>query len=263
MEPAIKYIQCRQARDRDYIQEAVSSLWEMCFEDSPAYIRGFCRGMPLHGAVLAADRDIVIGMVLLLHPDPDRKAYYGYAVCTHPAYRGQGICQKLHEKIREICRWEHAGYFVHPAQPGLEPFYQKMGLDTLLWENTVDIIEKNTVVWEQLSPRAYVQMRELYFASAGLCSWNADAVDYMCRYGYRAVGFSLEGFSCGVFLLEEERLVCEVCAPSHLLMRAASCAAGALGGNAAVRLPGSIHSGICAVMGFGMEKDFYFNLYME
>ncbi len=120
MKPAINFIRCRQAYDREQIWETVYSLWEICFGDSPAYIRQFCREMPLYGAVFASDGDRVIGIALLLQPDISRKAYYGYAVCTHPAWRGQGICQKIHEKIRKICSREHAGYFVRPAEPGLE-----------------------------------------------------------------------------------------------------------------------------------------------
>lgn len=263
MEPAINFIRCRQAYDREQIWELASSLWEICFGDSPAYIRQFCREMPLYGAVFASDGNRVIGMALLLQPDISRKAYYGYAVCTHPDWRGRGICQKIHKKIREICSREHAGYFVRPAEPGLEHFYQKMGLKTLLWENTMDICGECVVTPESIRPDAYVRLREMYFASDGLCGWNADAVDFMCRFGYRAVGFSLKGAPCGAFLLEEERLVCEVCAPKHLLMHAASCAAGALGGHAAIRLSGDIHSGTCSVMGFGIKEDFYFNLYIE
>ena len=263
MEPAVNFIRCQQACDRERIWKAVSPLWEKCFGDSPAYIRQFCRKMPLYGAVLASDGDQTIGMALLLQPDASQRAYYGYAVCTHPAWRGQGICKKIHEKIRDICSQVHAGYFVRPAEPKLEYFYQKLGLKTLLWENTIGIAGENTVALKPLRPDAYVRLREMYFASAGLCGWNADAVDFMCRFGYQAVGFSLEGVPCGAFLLEEERLVCEVCAPEHLLMCAASCAANALVGHAAVRLPGNIHSGKCSVMGFGIEKAFYFNLYIE
>lgn len=263
MEPAINFIQCRQAYDREQIWKAVSSIWKKCFGDSPAYIRQFCWKMPLYGAVLASDGDQTIGMALLLQPDVSQRAYYGYAVCTHPAWRGQGICQKIHEKIREICSREQAGYFVRPAEPNLEHFYQKLGLKTLLWENTMDMIGENIVTLESIRPDAYVRLREMYFIPAGLCGWNADAVDFMCRFGYQAVGFSLEGVPCGAFLLEDERLVCEICAPEHLLMRAASCVAGGLGGRAAVRLPGDIHSGTCSVMGFGIKEDFYFNLYIE
>lgn len=263
MKPAIIFIRCRQACDRERIRERVSPIWEKCFGDSPAYIRQFCWEMPLYGAVLASDGDQTIGMALLLQPDISQKAYYGYAICTHPAWRGQGICQKIHEKIREICSQEHAGYFVRPAEPELEHFYQKLGLKTLLWENTMDMIGEYVATLEPIRPDAYVRLREMYFASAGLCGWNAGAVDFMCRFGYRAVGFSLDGAPCGAFLLEEEQLVCEVCAPEHLLMCAASCVVNALGGRAAVRFPGNIHSGKCSVMGFDIEKDFYFNLYIE
>jgi len=263
MDPAINFIQCRQAYDRERIWKTASLLWEICFGDSPAYIRQFCREMPLYGAVFASDGNWVIGMALLLQPDISQRMYYGYAVCTHPDWRGRGICQKIHEKIYEICSREHAGYFVRPAEPGLEHFYQKLGLKTLLGENIIKMVGENAVALESIRPDAYVRLREMYFASAGLCGWNTDAVDFMCRFGYRAVGFSLEGAPCGAFLLEDERLVCEVCAPKNLLMRAASYAAGALRGCAAVRLPEDVHSGTCSVMGLGIEKDFYFNLYIE
>lgn len=263
MKPAIKLLHCQCMCDREYIIDAVSELWQICFEDSAEYIQQFCRKMPLHGAVIALDTGKTVGMALLLRPDFRKRAYYGYSVCTHPDYRGHGICQKIHEEIHGICKREHAGYFVRPAKADLAGFYRKLGLDTLLWETAMEVTGENTAAWTQLAPDAYVHIRKRYFAPAGLCAWDEGAVNFMCCWGYRAIGFSLNGTECAAFLLEEEKLICEVCAPKYLLDRAASCAAAALGGHAVVRRPESAHGGCSAVMGFGIERDFYFNLYFE
>ena len=261
MKPAIEFLQCRQESDRDCIYQRVFKLWEDCFADDREYIWEFCHDMPLYGAVLAMDGEKAAGMALLLQPDASIVAYYGYGVCTHPAYRGQGICRKIHEKIRMICEKNRAGYFVRPAARELTELYQKLGLQTLLWEDERIMTTGEVYSHMLLSPEEYAEIRRKYYPAG--CHWDADAIRFMCRHGYTAAGFSLNGTTCAAFLSEEERIVCEICAPEHLLERAAVYAASALGGQAMVRFPGDKQCGHDAVMGYGVQENFYFNLYLE
>jgi hypothetical protein len=263
MEPVIEFLQCHQRADRDKIYRAVSALWTLAFGDSEEYIWQFCQDMPLVGAVLAMSEKYVAGMALLLQPDAAQNAYYGYSVCTHPGERGRGICRRIHEKIRAVCEERRAGYFVRPAEHALIELYGKLGLKTLQWEDERIVTTDKVISHTLLSPKAYAQIRQQYFASSDLYAWDAEAIRFMCQQGYTAAGFSLEGTSCAAFLLERERIVCEICAPDTLLDRAAICAASALGGQAMVRLPGNKHMGYSAVMGYGTKENFYFNLYIE
>lgn len=263
MEPVIEFLQCRQRTDRDKIYRTVSALWSLSFGDSEEYIWQFCQDMPLVGAVLAMDGENVAGMALLLQPDATKNAYYGYSVCTHPSYRGRGICKRIHEKIRAVCEEQRAGYFVRPAEHKLVELYGKLGLETLQWEDERRVTTDKVISHTLLSPEEYVQLRQQYFAASGLCAWDAGALRFMCQQGYTAVGFSLEDMNCAAFLLERERIVCEICAPDSLLDRAAVCTASALGGQAMVRLPGNKHMECGAVMGYGTGENFYFNLYIE
>ncbi len=263
MESVIEFLQCRQKADRDRIYRTVSALWALSFGDSEEYIWQFCQDMPLAGAVLARDGEHVAGMALLLQPDSAKNAYYGYGVCTHPDDRGRGICKRIHEKIRTVCRKRGAGYFVHPADPSLIPLYGKLGLEILQWDDQRIVTTDKVISHALLTPEEYARLRQQYFASAGLCTWGESALRFMCQQGYTAVGFSVEGADCAAFLLEEERIVCEICAPDPLLERAAVCASSALGGQAMVRFPGNKRLGSGAVMGYGTEENFYFNLYIE
>lgn len=263
MEPVIEFLQCRQNADRDKIYSAVSALWALSFKDSQEYIWQFCQDMPLIGAVLAKDGERTAGLALLLQPDPAKKLYYGYGVCTHPDDRGRGICTRIHEKIRSICEDGGAGYFVRPADPSLIPLYDRLGLQILQWEDQRIVTTDKVISHALLSPEEYARLRERYFAAAGLCAWDTSALQFMCREGYTAAGFSVEGTECAAFLLEEERIVCEICAPGSLLEQAAIYAASALGGQAVVRFPGNKRLDSGAVMGYGTEEAFYFNLYME
>ena len=261
MEPVIEFLRCHNRTDRDRLFAAVFNLWRECFCDDKEYIWGFCQDMPLYGGMLALHGEKTVGMALLLQPDEGTAAYYGYGVCTHPAYRGKGICRKLHEEIRILCRQENAGYFVRPAARDLIELYRKLGLEPLLWEDVQIVTTGEVYSHRLLSPGEYAKVRSKYYPAG--CLWSTEAIQFMCRHGYTAVGFSLEGSTCAAFLLEQERIVCELCAPEHLLERAAVCAASALGGQGVVRLSGGAERKDVAVMGWGVPQDFYFNLYLE
>lgn len=263
MEPVIEFLQCWEQADRDRIYSAVSALWSLSFGDSEEYIWQFCQDMPLIGAVLARDREHVVGMALLLQPDSAKDIYYGYGICTHPDNQGQGICRRIHEKICAVCARRAAGYFVHPADASLISLYERLGLEILQWEDQRIVTTDRVIPHALLTPEKYARIRHRYFASSGLCAWDERALRFMCEQGYTAVGFSVEGTDCAAFLLEEERIVCEICAPDFLLERAAIYAASALGGQAMVCFPGNKRLGSGAVMGYGTEDNFYFNLYME
>ncbi|MCD8385679.1 MAG: GNAT family N-acetyltransferase, partial [Bacteroidales bacterium] len=117
---------CRRALVGQYC-----ALWADVFGDSPEYIADVVGhiGVP----VLVTQAHVVVSGTLLVPYDIDLgdrvvKAYYLYAVLTHPRFRGRGYADRLMHKAHDEARRRGADFcFLCPADDRLLKYYRYFG----------------------------------------------------------------------------------------------------------------------------------------
>lgn len=122
-------------------EPVLQHLWHIAFGDPPDATACFFAELyqPGTATVWEADGTVVSAIYCLdagTTPMPDnasRRTAYAYALATLPAYRGQGIGAQV-TKAAIQASFE-AGFdcnLICPAEPGLFPYYNKLGYDTIL-----------------------------------------------------------------------------------------------------------------------------------
>lgn len=93
-----------------------------------------------------------------------QKQAYIYAVVTHPAYRGRGLCRRLIEDTHQhLAALGYAAALLVPAEEGLREMYQKMG-----YRNCTSVsafsCDAGTipVTIEAIGPADYARMRRSF-----------------------------------------------------------------------------------------------------
>lgn len=93
-----------------------------------------------------------------------QKQAYIYAVVTHPAYRGRGLCRRLMEDSHQhLAALGYAAALLVPAEEGLRQMYQKMG-----YRNCSAVSEFSCdagtmpVTIEAIGPADYARMRRSF-----------------------------------------------------------------------------------------------------
>ncbi len=107
------------------------ALWALCFEEPEEEVREAIAALAAGGAtslcLLRGDRILSQGMLLPLTLTEGRGLYL-YALCTHPAERGQGLLRRLIEEAVAFARRE--GFFflcLIPGDASLFEVYRRMG----------------------------------------------------------------------------------------------------------------------------------------
>mgnify|MGYP002513826376 CR=1 FL=1 len=112
--------------------------------------------------------------------DKSYSAYYIYAVCTEPSYRGSGIMKKAFSYLEDLVVARKIDYvFLVPANEGLFSMYKKLGFKTgLTYEeevvrcgNATPSEEFNTC----LNYKKYSSFREKYSCSVPLVTLKEKA----------------------------------------------------------------------------------------
>lgn len=121
--------------ESDY--ENLKSLWKTTFDDSEESLDSFFKNTVSPERVLAFfDAEKPVSALYMLESEilSDEKvysAYYIYAVCTHPDYRGKGLMKSLFEKLFTVARERRIDYlFLVPEEDYLFEIYEKIGFKT-------------------------------------------------------------------------------------------------------------------------------------
>lgn len=112
----------------------MKELWHACFGDSFSYIdRFFSALFELENTLVYVKENRIASMLFLLPATlGGRNAYYLYAACTHPDFRGVGCMGELIERAAAVA--EQRGIFsiaLMPAEKSLFDYYERHGFVSL------------------------------------------------------------------------------------------------------------------------------------
>jgi len=110
----------------------VRQLWKLVFSESDRFLdHFFSLAYAPERCLCAWEGKSLAGM---LHWLPCRRGedpmVYLYAVATHPAYRGKGVCRALMSAAHETLTSQGiTGCLLYPQEEGLREMYRKMGYE--------------------------------------------------------------------------------------------------------------------------------------
>ncbi len=130
-----KLFEIRTAKPEDY--EELKKLWAKCFDDSSEVIDNFFKNTVTPENVVATfDRDKAVNAMYLVECEikicgVKYNAFYIYAVCTDPLYRGKGIMTNAFDFLYALASRRKTDYlFLVPASESLFGMYEKLGFKT-------------------------------------------------------------------------------------------------------------------------------------
>lgn len=111
---------------------SLRTLWKDTFGDDDAFLDSFfSTAFSPDRSLCTLIEDKVVGMLYwfdCIHNG--QKIAYLYAVATHKAYRGRGICHSLIDATHHFLKERgYAGVILVPAEPHLFDFYKKQGYE--------------------------------------------------------------------------------------------------------------------------------------
>ncbi len=130
--------------ESDY--ENLKKLWTTSFDDSKESLDFFFENTVSPDRVLVVfDDDKAVSALYMLECEIliDKKeysAYYVYAVCTHPDYRGKGLMKSLFRELFKVAKDRGTDYlFLVPEEEYLFGIYEKIGFKTgfYYWEEEI------------------------------------------------------------------------------------------------------------------------------
>lgn len=120
--------------ESDY--EKLKTLWKTAFDDGDESLDFFFKNTVSPERVLAVFRgDMPVSALYMLESDviisgKEYSAYYIYAVCTHPDFRGRGLMKSLFNRLFEIAGARDIDYlFLVPEEEYLFEVYKKQGFE--------------------------------------------------------------------------------------------------------------------------------------
>ena len=210
-------------------KEGLRQLWKLAFGDSDAFLDGFfSTGYAPQRCRYLSDGDLVTAALYWLDcAYMDEKYAYLYAVATHPAYRGQGLCHQLMEKTHDHLKAQgYAGAVLVPQEESLRTFYGKMGYKTMsnIGEFTV-VPGENPAPLRRIDAREYATLRRQYLPEGGLLQ-EGESLAFLETYAnfYAGEDFLLAAYREDSFLWAMELLGNREAAPG--ILKALDCVRG-------------------------------------
>ncbi len=236
----------------------IASLWGQAFGDEKDFVLDFYKKMPVEFTAAVFCNGELASMAAILSVG---EGYYGYAVCTREALRGNGLCKKLFEGIKEKCERDKRELFIHPATESLSLFYRRLGFTEVLSSYEVKTPGYGICNVTKCSPAEYYRIRDLYFGGGSYYPWSVGALAFMNENGTSYFSAIIDGEECAAAI--SDGVIIELCAPEYNCGKACSAFLQNENGMGRVRfLTPASHGGEVAVMSLS-GKDVYFNLFFE
>ena len=150
----------------------LKSLWEDVFGDSRKVIDNFFnKTARLENIVCAFHGGKPVSVLYAIDSTvylngEEKKAYYVYAVCSHPLYRGKGYMALTFSFLEKLSVERDVSYlFLVPAEKSLFSMYEKLGFSVGFTRNRNVINKYDTSVFngkiKQLSFENYINCRKV------------------------------------------------------------------------------------------------------
>ncbi len=130
--------------------ESLKALWQTAFDDQKESLDFFFRNTVSPERVLAAFDGVEPVSVLymleseIVTGEKAYSAYYIYAVCTHPDYRGRGLMKSLFNELFKISADRGIDYlFLVPEEKYLFDIYGKLGFKNGFYYSTKEVYKKD------------------------------------------------------------------------------------------------------------------------
>ena len=150
-----KSFEIRHPRVSEY--ESLKALWQTAFDDKKESLDFFFRNTVSPERVLAAfDAGEPVSVLYMLESEIEENekthsAYYIYAVCTHPKYRGMGLMKSLFNKLFMVAADRGVDYlFLVPEQEYLFGVYEKLGFKNGFYYSEKEVYKSD---YEKLSSK--------------------------------------------------------------------------------------------------------------
>ncbi|MBE6699316.1 MAG: GNAT family N-acetyltransferase [Ruminococcaceae bacterium] len=148
------------------------ALWKRVFGDTDAFLDTFfATAFSPDRALLARIDGEVVGMLYWFNCEYNKqKIAYLYAVATHEAYRGRGICHALMDATHRLLRErKYVGVILVPAEAHLFDFYKKQGYRicthiSILHTNAAD----ESVALQSVDAKTYATLRRALLPRGGV-----------------------------------------------------------------------------------------------
>ena len=146
---------------REYISD-LKEIYSLSFNDSSEYVDFFFEKMFDKCISVGAFENgrVIAAQYLMPCSFEGRKAFYGYALATHPDYRGRGICRDMQKMLMKALYEKDIFYFLTPASESLSDYYKKIGFSEGLrcgfYECTAEALYKP----QKISAEEYVNERD-------------------------------------------------------------------------------------------------------
>lgn len=175
--------------------------WEEGFGDSKEDILSFFEVFKgkVRVCVLRKDGHVAAQLCLIPVRAGQTEAEYLYAVTTNRAYRGQGACSLLLEKVCSLLNEEGKCGILVPADIGLVSFYEKRGF-TKFCEEQIFCVKSDSQYRLSICPctiEEYISLRDRMF-------FDENGVKIPeCMAEYAIAGYLADGYRCATVLWED------------------------------------------------------------
>lgn len=164
-------------------------FWELFLETG--FSPGRCRCVLENGSIIAA-------LTWLDCRCGGEKMAYVYAVVTHPAHRGRGLCRALLADTHTLLsQAEYSGVLLVPAEPPLRQMYEKSGYEicTFLREFHCTAAD-SPVSLRAIGPDEYAQLRRRFLPEGGVVQ-EGESLSFLAAQAqfYTGADFLLAAYS--------------------------------------------------------------------
>ncbi len=197
---------------------ALSQIWQMCFGDSPDYVRFFfTRYLPRCRVMIAWANGTAAGSVYLLPAEIAdggrvRKAIYVYALGVLPAFRSRGIGGVMLRRVLSVAEAEDAVCFLRPASPELVSYYERLGMEKSHYAKMCQLspdpairTEESTIT--EATPAEYTRQCRKMPLLSGTVFWDLPHIEFALSEnrltGGKCLRYEKDGRHAIVFMKRE------------------------------------------------------------
>lgn len=152
------------------MKEKIKALWEVCFNDSKAFIDMYFRLRYKNDVNLAIESggEIISALQMLPYPmtfcGNTVQTSYISGACTHPDFRGKGVMRELiSQAFARMFRGEVLFSTLIPAEPWLFDYYKQMGYASVFGYSTQEVYIPDTLPSEKIKVKPVTKSRkEIY-----------------------------------------------------------------------------------------------------